>query len=125
VSAQNTILKTAQENPAPLEGLRTAFAIGETELEVKLIFEETGGATDIRLVSAGKSRLPDLDPGVLSSLKAKILAVPDEEPTAPKRSPTQIRDEVLVRPTWLACSSSASSRPFMRSPRRAGPLLPP
>lgn len=42
VSAQNTILKTAQENPAPLEGLRTAFSIGETELEVKLIFEETG-----------------------------------------------------------------------------------
>lgn len=31
-------------------------------------------------------------------MKAKILAVPDEEPTAPKRTPTQIRDEVLVRP---------------------------
>src|SRR5881296_1279179 len=98
VSAQNTILKSAQENPSPLDSLRTAFSISETELEVKLIFEESGGGPAIRPVTAGGTRLQDLGPGVLSTLKAKILAVTDEEPASPVRNPAGIRDEVLKRP---------------------------
>jgi hypothetical protein len=98
VSAQNRILKAAQENPSPLDGLRTAFSLSETDLELKLVFEESGGATEVRPVTVGESRLHELNPGVLSSLRAKILLVPEEEPAAPKRNPEGIRGEVLRRP---------------------------
>jgi len=98
VAAQNRILKTAQQNPSPLDDLRTAFSISETELELKLIFDEQGGATGIKPVSAGASRLQDLNPGVLSTLKAKILVVPDDSPAAPKTNPGKIRGDVLKRP---------------------------
>src|SRR5882672_5801662 len=87
VAAQGRILKTAQENPSPLDGLSTAFSISETELELKLIFDEQGGATAIKPVSAGASRLQDLNPGVLSTLRAKLLVVPGEEAAAPKSTP--------------------------------------
>lgn len=98
VAAQSRILKTAQQNPSPLDGLRTAFSISETELELKLIFDEQGGVTSIKPVSAGASRLQDLDPGVLSTLKAKILVVPDDAPAAPKTNPAKISGDVLKRP---------------------------
>jgi len=98
VAAQSRILKAAQENPSPLDGLRTAFSISETEIELKLIFDEQGGVTAIRPVSAGSSRLQDLDPGVLSTLRAKILVVPDDEPATPKTNPRKIIDDVLKRP---------------------------
>ncbi len=98
VAAQSRILKAAQETPSPPDSLRTAFSISETELELKLIFDEQGGATGIKPVSAGASRLQDLDPGVLSTLKAKILVVPDETPAAPKTNPGKISDDVLKRP---------------------------
>src|SRR4051794_40104041 len=98
VAAQNQILKAAQDNPSPLVGLRTAFSISETEIELKLIFDEQGGGTAIKPVSAGSSRLQDLDPGVLSTLRAKILVVPDDEPVVPKTNPRKISDDVLKRP---------------------------
>lgn len=98
VAAQNRILKEAKENPSPLDGLRTAFTLSETELEMKMIFQEDGGATAIRPVSTGQSRLQDLNPGVVSSLRAKIVLVPEEEAAAPKKDPGQIRDAVLKRP---------------------------
>lgn len=98
VNAQNRILKAAQENPSPLGGLRTAFSLSETDLDLKLVFEESAGATEIRPITLGESRLQELNPGVLSSLRAKILVVPEEEPAVPTRSPAGIRDEVLRRP---------------------------
>lgn len=98
VTAQSRLLKSAQENPSPVAGVPSSFAISETEIEVKMVFEEDGGATAIRPVTAGSSRLQDLNPGVLSTLRAKILAVPDEEPARPKRTPSDIRDGILRRP---------------------------
>ncbi len=98
VAAQSRILKAAQETPSPLDGLHTAFSISETEVELKLIFEEQGGVTGIKPVSAGASRMQQIDPGVLSTLKAKILVVPDDAPAAPKKNPGRISDEVLKRP---------------------------
>jgi hypothetical protein len=98
VAAQSRILKAAQETPAPPDGLRTTFSISETELELKLIFEEQGGVMAIKPVSAGASRLQDLNPGVLSTLKATILVVPDEAPAAPKTNPGKIRDDIFKRP---------------------------
>ena len=105
VAAQSRILKAAQETPSSLDGLGTAFSISETELELKLIFDEQGGVTGIKPVSAGASRMQDLDPGVLSTLKAKILVVPDDAPLAPKRNPGKIRDDVLRRPDNSAARS--------------------
>lgn len=99
VTAQNRILKAAQEAPVPLDGLQTTFSISETELELKMIFDEQGGVTGIKPVSTGSSRLQDLDPGVLSTLKAKILIMPDDAaPAAPKTNPGKIRGDVLKRP---------------------------
>lgn len=98
VAAQGRILKTAQENPSPLDGSRTAFSIIETELELKLIFDEQGGTTGIKPVSAGASRLQDINPGVLSTLKAKIFVVPDDSPATPKSNPGKIKGDVLNRP---------------------------
>lgn len=97
VSAQNQILRAALEKPSPLEGIRTVFSITETELEVKLVFEEDAGATVIRPVTASMSRSQGLEAGVLSTLKAKILVVPDESPKAPNRKPSEIEKEVRQR----------------------------
>ena len=98
VTAQNRILKTALENPSPAEGLRTAFSISETEIEVKLAFEEQGGTMAIRPVTASQSRAQAVNADALSTLKVKILAVPDESPKSPKKKPSDIVKEVLKRP---------------------------
>src|SRR6266404_5111084 len=98
VSAQSQILQAAKDSPSPMEGLQTAFTISETEIEVRLIFDEQGGATAVKPVSAGASRLQDLNPGVLSTLRAKLLVVPGEEAAAPKSTPGKVGDQVLKRP---------------------------
>ena len=101
VTAQSRIVQAAREAPASLDGLQTAFSISETELELKLVFAEQGGATAITPVSAGAGRMQDIDPGVVSTLRAKILVVPDESPAATRKAPGQVRDEVLKRPDVL------------------------
>jgi hypothetical protein len=98
VAAQSRILKSAKEAPSQLDGLQTSFSISETEVELKLVFDEQGGVTAIRPVSSGASRMQDINPGVLSTLKAKILVVPDEVQAATNKTPGKIRDDVLKRP---------------------------
>lgn len=97
VEAQGQILKASIENPASVDGARTAFAISETEIEVKLVFEESGGVTAIRPVTTTSGRLNELNPGALSTLRAKILAVPDEEPQRPKRKLADIVKDIAAR----------------------------
>jgi hypothetical protein len=98
VAAQGRILKAAKDAPSQVDGLHTAFSISETEVELKLLFDEQGGVTAIKPVSSGASRMQDMNPGVLSTLKAKILVVPDEAPAATNKTPGKIRDDVLKRP---------------------------
>ena len=85
VEAQSRILKASIENPTVVEGARTAFAISETELEVKVVFDDASGGA-LRPLTMTSSRLNNLNPGALSTLRAKILAVPDEEPRRPQKS---------------------------------------
>ncbi len=98
VGAQNQILRAALDQPAPLEGMRTAFSITETELEVKLVFEEDAGTTVVRPVTASMSRSQGFNSGAVSTLKARILVVPDESPKAPTQRPSDIEKEVRQRP---------------------------
>lgn len=83
--------------PGP-EGLRTSVTISETEIDVKMVFEEDSSGVNIRPVSAGAARLADLDPGVLSSIRARLIAVPDEEVRPPVRKRRDVLDEVVSRP---------------------------
>jgi hypothetical protein len=98
VTAQNSIHKAALESPSPATELRTAFSISETEIEVKLAFEEDGGIVAMRPVTATQSRAQGFDAGALSTLRAKILAVPDETPKSPTRKPSDIVRDIKQRP---------------------------
>ena len=98
LEAQNRINTDALERPPSPEGLRTGVAISETEIDVKMVFEDDGSGVNVRPVTAGATRLADLDPGVLSGIRARLVAVPDEEARPPARSPTDVRQEVLARP---------------------------
>jgi len=98
VTAQNNIHKAALESPSPAAELRTSFTISETEIEVKLAFDNQKGAVAIRPITATESRAQGFDAGALSTLKAKILAVPDESPKVPTRKPSDIIGEVKKRP---------------------------
>ncbi len=97
LDAQNTLISRAAERVAKSD-LRTLVSIGESEIEVKMLFEEASGATAVKPVSAGKSRLADLPSGAFSTLRARFVTVPDETPRPPVRKPSDIRDEVLGRP---------------------------
>jgi hypothetical protein len=88
----------ALEHPPDTEGLQTGVAISETEIDVKMIFEEDDSGVSIRPVSAGVAGIADLDPGVFSSIHARLVAVPDEEVRPPTRKPPDIRAEVFDRP---------------------------
>jgi hypothetical protein len=98
LEAQTQINGDMLEQPPGPEGLRTGVAIGETEIDVKMVFEDDGSGVNIRPVTAGAARLAELDPGVLSGIRARLVAVPDEEARPPTRSPADVREEVLSRP---------------------------
>jgi len=98
LEAQTQINTDALEQPPGPEGLRTGVAISETEIDVKMVFEDDGTGVNVRPVTAGAARLVDLDPGVLSGIRARLVAVPDEEARPPTRSPADVREEVLSRP---------------------------
>ncbi len=98
LEAQAQLNATALEHPPDTEGLQIGVAISETEIDVKMIFEEDDSGVNIRLVSAGAARIADLDPGAFSSIHARLVAVPDEEVRPPTRKPPDIRAEVLDRP---------------------------
>lgn len=98
LDAQAQINANAQERTPGPEGLRTGVAISETEIEVKMVFEDDGSGANVRLMSAGAAQLADLDPGALSSIRARLVAVPDEEPRPPTRGSADVREEVFSRP---------------------------
>ncbi|HBY60854.1 MAG TPA: hypothetical protein DEH78_13610, partial [Solibacterales bacterium] len=77
-------------------GLRTAVSISEAEIEVKMLFSDEGSAA-IQPVRAGQSRLNELNPGILSTLRARLVAVPDEELKPPARKPSEIVDSIRKR----------------------------
>ena len=101
VAAQDQILRAALEKPSPIEGMRTAFSISETELEVKFVFEEEAAGTVIRPVTSSMSRSQGLNSGALSTLKARILVVPDESAKTPNRAPSDVEKEIRQRPDLL------------------------
>lgn len=98
LEAQTRINADALERPPGPEGLRTGVAIGETEIDVKIVFEDDGSGVNVRPVAAGAARLAELDPGVLSGIRARLVTVPEEEARPPARSTADVREEVLSRP---------------------------
>lgn len=101
LSAQAGLDRALLEQPAGSGAARTGVAIAETELEVKLLFEEDPRLKEgvsIRPVSASVSRTTDLDPAMLSTLRARIVAVPEEQPRPPRRKPSDIQAEIAKRP---------------------------
>ncbi len=98
VEAQAKLNADTLERPPGPDGMRTTIAISETEIDLKMLFEDDGSGVNIRPVSAGTARLADLNPGVLSGLRARLVAVPNEEVRPPTRKLSDVRDEVLSRP---------------------------
>lgn len=98
LEAQTQLNTAALEQPPGPEGLRTGVAISETEIDVKMVFEDDGSGVNVRPVTAGAARLSELDPGVLSGIRARLVAVADEEARPPSRSPADVRQEVLSSP---------------------------
>lgn len=101
LDAQVRIDKATVEQSAGTNGLRTGVAIAETEVEVKLLFDEDPRQPEgvlIRPVSSTLTRETQIDPAVLSTLKARLVAVPDEQQRPPARKPSDVRDDILRRP---------------------------
>ena len=93
--AQNRLNREALErSPGPV-GLPTTLSISETDLEVKLLFEEKATGAVVRPVSRSSA---ELRPEAFSMLRVKIIAVPEEEVRPPSRSPADVREEALARP---------------------------
>ena len=104
LSAQAGLDRASLEQPASSGVARTTVAIAETELELKLLFEEDPRLKEgvsIRPVSASMSRESELDPGLLSTLRARIVAVPEEQQRQPQRKPSDIRGEIAKRPDMV------------------------
>ncbi|MCH8338393.1 MAG: hypothetical protein IH858_06065 [Chloroflexi bacterium] len=97
LEAQTQINRDVTDRRPGPEGLRIGVTISETEIDVKMVFEDDSSGGAIRLVSAGAARLADLDPGVLSSIRARLLAVPEEEVRPPVRKMADVVDEVFAR----------------------------
>ena len=55
LDAQAKINADALETPPGPEGLRTGVAISETEIEVKMVFEDGGSGANVRPVTARTS----------------------------------------------------------------------
>jgi hypothetical protein len=98
LEAQTQLNTAALEQPPGPEGLRTGVAISETEIDVKMVFEDDGSGVNVRPVTAGATRLAELDPGVLSGIRARLVAVADEEARPPTLSPADVREQVLSNP---------------------------
>lgn len=101
VDAQVQIDKAVLEQAAGAGGMRTAVAIAETEIEVKMVFDDDpqpASGVVIRPVSSVLSRDSGLKAEAVSTLKAKLVAVPDEQSRPPVKRPSDIRDAVLKSP---------------------------
>jgi len=98
LEAQTQLNTAALEQPPGPEGLRTGVAISETEIDVKMVFEDDGSGVNVRPVTAGATRLAELDPRVLSGIRARLVAVADEEARPPTLSPADVREQVLSNP---------------------------
>lgn len=94
-TAQQRLNKQSQETPPGPTGLPTTLSIAETDLEVKMLFEEKQAGAVIRPVSLANAQTPS---GSLSTLKAKIVAVPDEDVRPPQRSPIDVKNQVAAQP---------------------------
>jgi hypothetical protein len=97
LAAQTQLNTDALAQPPGPEGLRTNVAISETEIDVKMVFEDDGSGVNIRPVAAGATQLAELDPGVLSGIRARLVAVADEEARPPTLSANDVREQVLAR----------------------------
>jgi hypothetical protein len=94
-SAQLRLNLQSQEKPPGAAGLPTTLSISETDLEVKMLFEEKQGGAVVHPVSRANADTPA---AAFSTLRAKIVAVADEDVRLPQRTPSDIRDEVVKRP---------------------------
>ncbi|MCP9471555.1 MAG: hypothetical protein NNA30_02320 [Nitrospira sp.] len=94
-TAQMRLNKQSQERPPGSAGLPTTLSISETDLEVKILFEEKQGSALVRPVGRASADTPS---AAFSTLRAKIVAVADEDVRPPQRTPSDVREEIIKRP---------------------------
>ncbi len=94
-SAQLRLNRQSQEQPPGATGLPTTLSISETDLEVKMLFEEKQGGAVVRPVSRANADTPA---AAFSTLRAKIVAVAEEDVRQPQRTPSDVREEIIKRP---------------------------
>jgi len=94
-SAQLRLNRQSQEQPSGSTGLPTTLSISETDLEVKMLFEESADGPVVRPASRANA---DTHAAAFSTLRAKIVAVADEDVRQPQRTPSDVRAEVVNRP---------------------------
>jgi hypothetical protein len=87
-------------------GTPGAVAIAEAELEVKATLESAGaGSLSLRPVSGKDAREAGIEPGLLSTLRIRYVALPEEASSAgelPKRTPERVIAEVGRREDVVA-----------------------
>lgn len=99
VQAQTQIDAATLEQSAGSRNPQTGIAISELEVDVKMVIDgDNANGFNIRPVSGDVTQLEKVNPGVFSSVRARLLAVPDEEVRPPVRQPSKIKEEVLARP---------------------------
>jgi len=77
-------------------GAPGAVAIAEAELEVKATVEDAGaGKLGLRPVSSRDAREADIDPGLLSTLRIRYVAMADDTLAAPAERPTRTANGVI------------------------------
>jgi hypothetical protein len=100
LEAQARIDKAALERSAGPAGLRIGVSISETEVDVKMLFGEDATSPEgvlIQPISAALARETRLSEAAVSTLKARLVAVPDEEQRPPVKAPSDVRAEVVGR----------------------------
>jgi|JFJP01.1.fsa_nt_gi hypothetical protein len=99
IQAQTQIDAEALENSNSAKTSQTGIAISEIEFDVKMVIDDDAtGGLNIHPVSGDTTQLEKLNPGVFSSIRARLLAVPDETVRPSIRKPSKIREEVLATP---------------------------
>lgn len=78
-----------------LVDLPTAVAISEAELEVKATVDRSAGGVVLQPVSTETALKGGITPGVLSTLRIRYVAVPEDTLTPPSLRPVRAPDSVI------------------------------
>lgn len=85
------------QRSSTVEELQTGIAISEIEIDLKMLVDQDINGAALRPVGSEMAQLSGMNTAAFSSLRTKLIAVPEFENAAPIRQANEIRREVLSR----------------------------